>query len=177
MAEQVDPQATTSDTSATSSDSSDTVVSNKTINEYQWRPKELVRMSANDADCTNVPKAPRLSTSEASGHQANDPIKLEQEPPIDIPFEPAKSPEYEPFATIPSTPKPDEASMFSKPKPDEASCWPKPVLDFCQKVTNGQCGTTTRASFTSFQPIPAEPKGIPQSSKCSSATRPIYGIQ
>ena len=54
--------------------------------------KELARMRANDADCTNVPKAPRLSTSEASGYQANDPIKLEQEPPIDIPFEPAKSP-------------------------------------------------------------------------------------
>ena len=129
MAEQVDPQATTSDTSATSSDSSDTVVSNMTINEGQWRPQELARMRANDADCTNVPKAPRLSTSEASGYQANDPIKLEQEPPIDIPFEPAKSPEYDPFATIPSTPKPDEASMFSKPKPDEASCWPKPILD------------------------------------------------
>ena len=129
MAEQVDPQATTSDTSATSSDSSDTVVSNKTINEGQWRPKELARMRDNDADCTNVPKASRLSTSEASGYQANDPIKLEQEPPIDIPIEPAKSPEYDPFATIPSTPKPDEASMFSKPKPDEASCWPKPVLD------------------------------------------------
>ena len=133
MAERMDPQATTSDSSATSSDSSDTVVPNKTINEYQWRPKELGRMRANDADCTNVPKAPRMaevarsSTSEASGYQG--PGMLQANDPIDIPIETTESPEYDPFATIPSTPKPDEASMFSKPKPDETSCWPKPRLD------------------------------------------------